>query len=141
MVRALSALRQETRVLCISSAWRAPALETLGPDFLNAVVKVETSLSASTLKAQVLRPIEARLGRQRSQDKNTPRTIDLDVLIFDDVVVDAHIWDYAHLAVPLAECLPTLMRPSSNQRIEEIAQELQKTNKIQKTDLFSKHTP
>jgi 2-amino-4-hydroxy-6-hydroxymethyldihydropteridine diphosphokinase len=101
---------------------------------------VETALSANTLKVQVLRPIEARLGRQRSQDKNTPRTIDLDILMFDDEVVDAHIWDYAHLAVPLAECFPTLAQPSNNLCIKEIAQELQKTIKIQKTDLFSKLT-
>jgi 2-amino-4-hydroxy-6-hydroxymethyldihydropteridine diphosphokinase len=140
MVRALSALRQDTNVLCTSSAWRAPALGIIAPDFLNAVVKVETPLSASNLKEQVLRPIETKFRRRRSRNKNAPRTIDLDILIFNDEVLDAHIWDYAHLTVPLAECYPTLINPSGKQSIEAIAKELRKSNRIEQTELFNRIT-
>jgi len=136
MVLALAALRAETRILCISSAWRAPALGTIGPDFLNAVVKLETALTADDLKSQVLRPIETKLGRHRSQNKNAPRTIDLDIMIFDDEIRDPHIWDYAHLAVPLAECFPQLINPTSKETISQISTEFQKSTKIRRINLF-----
>lgn len=136
MLLALSALRQATKILCVSSAWRASALGTHGPDFFNAVVKVEIELFADNLKYQVLRPIELRLGRQRSANKNAPRTIDLDILLFNDEVIDPHIWDYAYLAVPLAECYSQLRNPPSKKTILLTAQELQKSKTIRRTNLF-----
>jgi len=136
MVLALAAVRAETRILCISSAWRAPALGTIGPDFLNAVMKLETALTADDLKSQVLRPIETKLGRHRSQNKNAPRTIDLDIMIFDDEIRDPHIWVYAHLAVPLAECFPQLINPTSRKTISQISTEFQKSTKIRRINLF-----
>ena len=136
MLLALAAFQRETRVLCVSSVWRAPALGTTGPDFINAVVKLETALSADDLKSQVLRPIEAKLGRHRSQNKNATRTIDLDILIFNDEVIDPHIWDYAHLAVPLAECFRRLISPTNKKTISQISTEFQKSTKIYRINLF-----
>lgn len=133
--RAVTALRQQVKILCISSAWHAPALGTASPDFLNAVIKIETEHSLDELKNGILRPIEASLGRRRGADKNAPRTIDIDILIFDDQIDDPHIWDYAHLAVPLAECHPELADPSTNRTINQVSAELQKTVNIRKTIL------
>ena len=131
--RAVAALNQHLTILCLSSAWHAPALGTTGPDFLNAVVKVETEYSAEKLKAQVLRPIETKLGRRRSSNKNAPRIIDLDILVFDKKILDPHIWDYAHLAAPLAECFPELTHPLSSQTIADAAFELGKANDFYRT--------
>lgn len=133
--RAVAALSQHVSVYCISTIWQAPALGTQGPDFLNAVIKVETGYSAEDLKNRVLRPIEASLGRERGADKNTPRTIDLDILIFDGLIDDPHIWDYAHLAVPLADCHPELVNPVTGQTISQVASELKKAINISRTPL------
>lgn len=133
--RAVAALRQHVVVLGMSSAWHAPALGTSGPDFLNAVLKIETDILAEDLKNSVLCPIEARLGRKRGPNKNAPRTIDLDILIFDDQIHDAHIWDFAHLAIPLAECHPDLTDPVTNKTIGQISAELQPNAEIHRTSL------
>ncbi len=79
---------------------------TTGPDFLNLALLVTTSLEAGELKEKVLRPLEAQLGRLRSADKNAPRPIDLDIIIFDDLLLDPNLLLYAHRAVPVAEILP-----------------------------------
>ncbi len=126
LLLAIDELRKLTKVLAISSVWRSPAFGTSGPDFLNAVAKLEIDTTAEDLKNDILRPIEEKLGRQRSQNKNAPRTIDLDVLIFDEEIADSHIWEYPHLAIPLAEFLPNLENPSSRQTISEFAQSLKK---------------
>ncbi|MCL5428689.1 MAG: 2-amino-4-hydroxy-6-hydroxymethyldihydropteridine diphosphokinase [Chloroflexi bacterium] len=133
--KALAALSEQVKILKISSAWHVAALGAAGPDFLNAVIRLETGYSADQLKAQVLRPIEVKLGRIRSGNKNAPRTMDLDILIFDDKIIDPHIWDYAHLAVPLAECSPGFTHPVTGQSIAQVAHELQKSNNIRRTTL------
>jgi 2-amino-4-hydroxy-6-hydroxymethyldihydropteridine diphosphokinase len=133
--RAVEELRQQLQILCTSSAWEAPALGTNGPDFLNAVVKIETTHSVDQLKSRILRTIESKLGRVRTANKNAPRTIDLDILIFDEVILDAHIWVYAHLAVPLAECDPERRDPSSKRMLSDISIHLQKEANIRNTGL------
>lgn len=133
--RAVSELRKFVRILCISSAWQAPALGASGPDFLNAVLKIETVRSSEELIHEVLRPIEASLGRKRSANKDAPRTIDIDMLIFDSETIDPHIWDYAHLAVPLAECNPEVTHPDTNHRISEISVQLKRTVNIKQASL------
>lgn len=122
LVGAVQALRAQLPILCKSSVWKSPSLGAPGPDFLNAAIKVETSLDSDALRQTLLRPIERWLGRVRSPDKYAPRTIDLDVLIFDSQILDEHIWDYPHLAVPLAECAPGLEAPTGRP-LAEIANE------------------
>jgi 2-amino-4-hydroxy-6-hydroxymethyldihydropteridine diphosphokinase len=133
--RAVAALRRHVVVIATSSAWHAPALGTSGPDFLNAVLKIETNMPMDDLRKIILRPIETSLGRKRSANKNAPRTIDLDILIFDDHVHDPHIWDFAHLVLPLAECHPDLTDPVTNKTIGQISAELQPNVDIRKTSL------
>ncbi len=58
------------------------------PDYLNGVVRVYTTLSARSLKFDVLRGIEADLGRGRDSDPYAARTIDLDVLLYGDCVIE-----------------------------------------------------
>lgn len=126
---AIQALRLQLTILCLSSVWRSPSLGAPGPDFLNAVAKIETELDGKTLRQDLLRPIERSLGRVRGSDKFAPRTIDLDLLIFDGQILDEHIWDYPHLAVPLAECEPGIISPDGK-RLVEIASRLQSSAEI-----------
>lgn len=56
------------------------------PKYLNGVIKIETDLTARQL-LNILQAIEKRLGRQRSI-KNGPRTIDLDILLYGDKVIN-----------------------------------------------------
>ena len=51
------------------------------------MIEIETSLAPRPLKFEVLRRIESDLGRRRSQDKYAPRTIDLDILAYDQLAV------------------------------------------------------
>lgn len=104
--KAVTLLQKQVNVLQSSSVWESPALGSDGPNFLNAAVLAMTSLDAVSLKKQVLRPLEAQLGRVRTEDKNAPRTIDIDIIIYDKKLLDPFLWQHAHMAVPLAEILP-----------------------------------
>jgi 2-amino-4-hydroxy-6-hydroxymethyldihydropteridine diphosphokinase len=122
--RTLRMLRIVSRVVAISTTWETRAVGSEGPDFLNTAVHVQTDLDREILKLGVLRPIEEKLGRVRTQDKNAPRTIDLDIIIFDGAVVDESLWKYPHVALPMAEFLPELRNPESGKTLQEVAQEL-----------------
>jgi len=76
-----------------SPTYRSAPIDSSGPDYLNAVASLQTTLSAEQLLAQ-LQSIEATHGRERPY-RNAPRTLDLDLLLFGDQVIDS-----AHLTVP-----------------------------------------
>lgn len=103
------------------------------PSFLNAAVLIETDLDAATFKHQVLAHIERELNRVRTADKFAPRTIDADIILYDDDVLDLdadhHIPDpdlmrFAHVAVPIADLDPDMCHPESGERLGQIAQRL-----------------
>lgn len=132
LLRGIQLLAQDCQILQISRVWSTPAVGTNGPDFLNAAVLVQSNLSADELKNQVLRPIEAQLGRQRSADKNAPRPLDLDVLVHGKSILDTEIWTQAHIAVPAAELLPALTHPQTGGQLQDYAQQLEKGQAIRK---------
>lgn len=70
------------------------------PNFLNGAFRVRTALSLSPLKER-LKAIEALEGRQRTADKNAPRTLDLDVIVFNGIFVndDYQRYDFVKEAV------------------------------------------
>ena len=126
---ALRHLRRAVCVVNISTFYRTPPLNRpRQPPFINGVVEVETDLPPRALKFDVLRRIEELLGRRRTDDKDAPRTIDLDMLIYDEVTLsadeltlpDPEISRRAFLAVPLCELAPRLCLPGG-QRLHEIA--------------------
>ena len=114
-------LRKIMPIEAASSVWETPPVGGQGGNFLNAVVCVQTSLSIVELRDNVLRPIEARLGRVRTSDPNSPRTIDMDILIYNHHVVDESIWESAHICVPLAEINPDYTQSESGLSLKEFA--------------------
>jgi 2-amino-4-hydroxy-6-hydroxymethyldihydropteridine diphosphokinase len=119
--RGLELLREYAQVQAVSIPWETQAEGSDGPNFLNSAACVLTSMDADTLKWQTLRKIEDNLGRKRTANKNAPRTLDLDIIIFDDQVVDPKLWDRPFLAIPMAELLPDLIHPGCNKKLHEIA--------------------
>jgi len=128
-----AAVAQLARFGCIravSTVWQtAPIGFTDQPDFLNAVVLLETPLSARTLRERVIVQIEQRLNRVRTADKNAPRTIDIDIMLFNQDVLslgrrripDPEVLERPFVAIPLAEIAPDYVHPQTGQSLQQIA--------------------
>ena len=128
--QALQLLKRALRLQQISTVYRTPPLlHPEQPPFYNGVLLAETDLPPAELKHAVLQPIEAELGRRRSEDKFAPRTIDLDLLLYNDLVIetpdlivpDPEITRRPFLARPLAELVPDLLLPGTQQPIAVVA--------------------
>lgn len=112
-----------------SSVYRSEPVDAAGPDFLNAVLLLSTSLSAHQL-LDVLQSIEAEFGRERPY-RNAPRTLDLDLLLFGNeqindqrlTVPHPRINERAFVLCPLAEVAPELSidtGPLASQRLQRV---------------------
>lgn len=95
-----------------SSLYRSAPVDASGPDFINAVAEISTTLSPQALLA-ALQAQELGAGRQRLY-RNAPRTLDLDILLYDDVTLDSPTLVLPHprmvtrafVLLPLAEISP-----------------------------------
>lgn len=114
-----------------SSIYQSPAIGSNGPDFLNSAVLIETDSTLEILRKNILSPIEDQLDRIRSADKYMDRTIDLDVLIYNQSVTDPDLWTQVHVAVPAAEILPDFKNPETGEKISQAAKRLLPGNNIQ----------
>ena len=118
----LAALPQ-TRVTARSSLYRSAPVEASGPDFINAVVALETALAPDALLAELQR-IERAAGRERPY-RNAPRTLDLDLLRHGDAAIDTptlalphpRMRERAFVLLPLAEIAPALVAPAELARV------------------------
>jgi 2-amino-4-hydroxy-6-hydroxymethyldihydropteridine diphosphokinase len=124
LVKAVLLLKKSVRIEACSNVWENAPFKTTGPDFLNAMIKISTYLDAKSLKSIVLREVEANLSRVRTEDKFAPRTIDLDIVLYDDQLVDPNLWTQAYLAVPFAELYPSYAHPLNLEPIQSIAAKL-----------------
>ncbi len=127
--KAIALLDDRARVLDLSTIFLSAAEGPAGqPQFLNGIVKVATRIPPRDFKFDVLRAIEAELGRRRTGDKYAPRTIDLDLILYDELVVNApdltlpdpEIFVRTYLAFPLYELEPGLRLPGSALTIEDV---------------------
>ncbi len=141
---AVQRLAQYCTLLAVSSVYEtAPVGKIDQPAFLNAAALIETPLTAAQLKTDVLEAIEQELGRVRTDDKNAPRTIDLDIALFDDQILDIgsrHIPDpdilkYPYVAVPLADLAPQERHPETGQPLSEIARALRPGGQLRLTEI------
>jgi 2-amino-4-hydroxy-6-hydroxymethyldihydropteridine diphosphokinase len=124
--QAIQMLRGQGRVEAISGVWQSHAVGSDGPDFLNACAQFLSGLQPDDLKEQILRPIESKLGRVRSADKNAPRTIDLDLVLCDGTPLNIEFWAYAFVIVPLAELIPDFIHPVSGEPLSKAAEQIQR---------------
>jgi 2-amino-4-hydroxy-6-hydroxymethyldihydropteridine diphosphokinase len=114
--RGADALRElaQTEVIARSGLYASAPVDAPGPDYVNAVVALRTTLDAAPL-LQALHAIEARFGRERST-RNAPRTLDLDLLLYGDLRCDEPALQLPHPRLhlrafvlrPLLEIAPQL---------------------------------
>jgi 2-amino-4-hydroxy-6-hydroxymethyldihydropteridine diphosphokinase len=128
--RALAALDElpQTRLLNASSLYRSAPVGYLDqPDFINAVAQVETGLAPRALLDALL-ALELNCGRTR-EFQNAPRTLDLDVLLYDDLVHHEHGLTVPHpqmhlrafVLQPLLEISPDCAIPGIGSAAEAMA--------------------
>jgi 2-amino-4-hydroxy-6-hydroxymethyldihydropteridine diphosphokinase len=126
-------------VIAVSSVYETKPSGTANqPRFFNAAVLIETPLDPLAIKEHVIEEIESALDRERQEDRNAPRTIDIDIALFNDDVVDytpsdgrkRHVPDAdlllsVHAIVPIAELAADKKHPETGESLGEIAERLQ----------------
>lgn len=113
--------------LCRSSVYRTSPVGFEGDDFLNMVVSFQTEQPAAKIVAELER-LHALAGRVRSIDRFSDRTLDVDLLLYGDHVIDdsqirvprEDILRYAFVLGPLAELAPALRHPVTGETMAEL---------------------
>ena len=128
---AIAAIENEVgKVIHTSSIYQTAAWGKKDqPDFLNRVIVVETNLSVEKSLSIIL-AIEEKMGRERTE-KNAPRIIDIDILFFNDdiinqkdlVVPHPEIQNRRFVLVPLNELSPNYIHPLFNKTIHQLLSE------------------
>jgi dihydroneopterin aldolase/2-amino-4-hydroxy-6-hydroxymethyldihydropteridine diphosphokinase len=126
---ALLSLARQEQIVAVSTVYQTePEGRTGQPDFYNCVTEIETEKAPADLKYSVLRRIEAELGRKRTADKFASRTIDLDLVLYDDLMLqedglvlpDPDIASRPYLAAGMSELAPDLTLPGTASRIADL---------------------
>ncbi|GAT33983.1 2-amino-4-hydroxy-6-hydroxymethyldihydropteridine diphosphokinase [Terrimicrobium sacchariphilum] len=102
--------------------------------FLNAALEISTSLSPMELLTRLLE-IETDLGRPNNHPRNSPRTIDLDLLYCDGMTLEdsrlilphPRISERAFVLLPLADIRPRMLLPGQNRSIAQLLTDVDKT--------------
>ncbi len=124
---AITALRARFEQLRVSTVYRTRAVGFDGGDFLNAAAVLETDLEPEALDAW-LHALEDAHGRDRSGPRYGDRTLDIDIVLFDDVVLEGegHLQipraelHHAFVLKPLADIAPNVMVPGSGRTLGEL---------------------
>jgi 2-amino-4-hydroxy-6-hydroxymethyldihydropteridine diphosphokinase len=130
LARALEALRATpgVRVVAVSRTWETAPVGPPQPAYLNAAAALDTTLGAFALLAR-LQAIEREAGRTRGEERNLPRTLDLDLLLFGGLVIEApdlvvphpRMHERAFVLEPLAEIAPRELHPLLRETISTLA--------------------
>jgi GTP cyclohydrolase-4 len=137
LVEGIQRLRAEVDVLRLSSVYETePAYVTDQPRFLNMAVKGATALDPCALLA-LLKRIEQGMGR-RHKVRYGPRPIDIDILFFDEHVIQSESLTVPHpllaergfVLVPLEEIAPDLRHPVLERTVAELLARLGKTDGV-----------
>ena len=115
------------RLVKASSPYRTAPIESNGPDYINAVAEIATTLTAPDL-LMALQAIEHGAGRERPY-RNAPRTLDLDLLLYGNASIDSatltvphpRMWERAFVLVPLHEIAPGLVTTDMRKAVSEQA--------------------
>ena len=126
------------KIIAASMVYQNPAIAGVPqPDYLNAAILIQTTLDPLAIRDK-LREIEANLGRVRTEDKFAPRTIDLDLCLLGDRVLehellslpDPDLLERPYLATTLAELQLDFPHPITGDPLEEIANKFQKDTEL-----------
>lgn len=123
---ALELLKPRLELLQLSRTWETKAIGSNAANFLNIAFSAYTHLLAAELKTTILLPTETCLGRKRSQNKNAPRTMDLDIILFNHIVLDEDLWIKSFIASPVADIEPDLCFPKNRMKLIDVARRLQR---------------
>ena len=110
--------------------------------YYNFACLLETTLSADEIKTTICRPIEQRLLRIRKQDRFIARTIDIDIVLFNQDIITTQtlqlpapdILKYAHICIPLAEIAPDYIHPLEQKSLLTIAQDFLPCKEVKKLE-------
>lgn len=128
---AVKALRKQFGTLAISPVYESAPVGFEGDDFYNLVVGLDTELSLRAVE-QTLRQIENAHGRLRAGNKFGPRTLDIDVLLYGDVVDHTstrdvprrEITQHAFVLKPLSKVAGDVKHPESDKTFDALWREL-----------------
>jgi len=140
----INALKQQFGTVELSSVYEADAVGFDGAPFLNLIAAFETELLPAQVDA-ILDAIEKDNGRTSEQKKFNPRTLDLDLVLYDDYISDdpsleiprGEITRYAFVLEPLAEIAGNLKHPITQQSYNDLWQLFDKQNLGQKRIPFN----
>jgi 2-amino-4-hydroxy-6-hydroxymethyldihydropteridine diphosphokinase len=129
---ALAALRERFGNVVVSPVYRMPAVGFDGPAFLNAAAIIDSDLDPFAL-TDWLHDLERAHGRLRSSVKFSSRTLDIDIVYFDDLVLEGPIADgaaalqlprpelrHAFVLKPLADIAPEFVDPVRGMSLAEL---------------------
>ncbi|MDZ4154518.1 2-amino-4-hydroxy-6-hydroxymethyldihydropteridine diphosphokinase [Methylicorpusculum sp.] len=130
----LKALEEYFGNLTVSSIYESEAVGFTGDSCHNLIVGFDSDLDVKSVAKQ-LRQIELDHGRSRNSEKFSPRTLDLDLILYGDIIINDgrlqiprdEIERYAFVLEPLAEIAPTLKHPVSQVTYENLWKNFDKT--------------
>ncbi|MBB6521156.1 2-amino-4-hydroxy-6-hydroxymethyldihydropteridine diphosphokinase [Pseudoteredinibacter isoporae] len=133
----LDALNRHFRILALSSVYESEAVGFSGEPFYNMVVEIETELDLAALNDS-LKKIEDENGRRRDVPRFSGRTLDVDILLYDDVVGNVagielpreEITQNAFVLLPLAEIAAEDIHPTCQQSYAAMWQAYDKGQKL-----------
>ena len=112
-------LRAYDPLVKFSGVYQTSAVGFSGHDFWNQIASLNALDDKKTLKETLIEQIETQLDRRRETNKFAPRTIDLDIIMFDREVTDTMVWDHDYILFPLSDLYPELMHPAKKLKLSE----------------------
>ena len=140
LIRALSLLSQEVKLERVSSIYETePVGYKEQPFFLNLVCQVTTNLNPREL-LRLAKVIENKMGRTPSEQINSPRPIDIDILFYDSQITKTRdltiphprLADRAFVLIPLTQIAPELIHPELGKSITELASNVKGHSAVRK---------
>lgn len=137
IISCLDALNSHFTILALSSVYESESVGFAGEPFYNMVVEIETDLELSALN-ESLKKIEDENGRRRDVPRFSGRTLDVDILLYDDLVgmvagielPREEITQNAFVLLPLAEIAPEGIHPVRQQSFAALWQSYDKAQKL-----------